>query len=205
MDLLLLFKPKAVETEWEVADFLESISRDVQLVLPALTHIYFSSWMQTSNSRDIKDFENLSPSSWCSSDIQSALIRTYTNGKYWLIHFRANKTSPSVYHGEGHEQADGKCLAHNDWLDLAIFNPGHRITDEVLSRVYSILGETKEWENPGRDLELPEEAWAVLRASRASVEGEDSECDFPKKAAWKNTGLIFRKKAVRKDSYHDYI
>jgi hypothetical protein len=35
-----------------------------------------------------------------------------------------------------------------------------RILDEIY---YEMLGEERTWMTPGRDLELPDEAWALLR------------------------------------------
>jgi hypothetical protein len=66
---------------------------------------------------------------------------------------------------EGTCQGDGKCVAHY-WENITNFR-GHRVPEEVLKRVYMAMGgesgDDISWKMPGRDLEMPQASWAVLR------------------------------------------
>lgn len=51
------------------------------------------------------------------------------------------------------------------WVNHTFFD-GLRVPDDVLDRVYKGLKEKKEWMTPGRDMELDEKGWKMLKAGR---------------------------------------
>ena len=176
MELLILLEDEGIERQQDVSRNVEEFlgKRAVQIHGAAsLQRIFFSTWNRFRDSREICQLQKLTTAEWCGSNIQGVLVRTYTNGREHLLHLRGRRTPPNVYHGsEDLRQVD--CRHHDDWFDLAIWNTEQRLSDEVLSSVYALLGESLEWEKPGRALELPEEAWALRRQSTAVMEEDAS-------------------------------
>jgi hypothetical protein len=101
------------------------------------------------------------------------LIRTYTPTRAsteTLTHCRSQR---SVYmHSPGSStrlyRAERVCREHTAYR-------GQCVPANILSQVYTILGSSAAWHEPGRQLELPVKGWAVLREWHRSVMADTRE------------------------------
>ena len=177
MDLLVYLKFTSADIPWTVQDLLKSRTSDF-LLAPALLRIYFTWHSKVSEAQEIIHYRDQHPSDWCPLNIQGVLIRSYSNGTDSLVHFRGLETAPDAYHSDISIRPRNDCHHHDDWFDLAIFSTEKLVSEDILSQVYTLAEDSKDWEEPGRDLELPEGAWDVLRNSQDSMEQiEDGEED----------------------------
>jgi hypothetical protein len=53
----------------------------------------------------------------------------------------------------------------HQWMDQTYFE-GMRVPMPVLDKIYKMIGEKRSWSTPGRNLELPDEAWAALKRGK---------------------------------------
>ncbi|WWD21285.1 hypothetical protein CI109_105769 [Kwoniella shandongensis] len=70
--------------------------------------------------------------------------------------------------GKEKDKDKDKDVDHN-WIDHTSYK-GYPIPDDILRKVYKLRGDRNaEWKTPGRGMELPEEAWEVLRKWRGKL------------------------------------
>ncbi|WVQ68452.1 uncharacterized protein L199_006660 [Kwoniella botswanensis] len=92
---------------------------------------------------------------------RGVLIRTYTTtDPYGKVDTFTHCRSYSAHHT--HVSNAQVHHAENVWEEYTDFN-GKHINASVLGEVYRVSGEAEMWKEGGRDLQLPEQAWNVLR------------------------------------------
>ena len=114
------------------------------------------------------DFASLSLSQYLLHRLHVRLIRSYTNGGDTVMHMRQLEWRQTVFvstRREGQHKCDAEPCSEHFWMDVTCFN-GTFVPFNTLRRMYEILGETLEWTQTGRELELPEGAWRLLRVER---------------------------------------
>ncbi|WWC93391.1 hypothetical protein V866_000225 [Kwoniella sp. B9012] len=92
---------------------------------------------------------------------RGVLIRTYTTtDPYGKVDTFTHCNSYSAHHT--HVSNAQVYHAENVWEEYTDFN-GKNINASVLGEVHRVSGEVEMWKEGGRDLQLPEQAWNVLR------------------------------------------
>jgi hypothetical protein len=86
-----------------------------------------------------------------------------------MVHVRRSELfhveGPAYHSSSRFEEASHVCDGQDDhlWMDQTDFG-GKVVPLRILDEIYyEMLGEERTWMTPGRDLELPDEAWALLR------------------------------------------
>lgn len=108
------------------------------------------------------------PSTWCDKRINGSTIRSYANGVDDMFHIRRLEllnVDPKLYHQynpDSMHECDGG--ADHLWKDQTYFE-GRAVPIPVLDQIYQMIGEKRTWSTSGRELKLPDEAWALLRTS----------------------------------------
>ena len=125
----------------------------------------------TNGPTDIERLQNNTPLNvWCPAKVRGYLIRSYRNGSDSLVIWRGCADSPSLAPRDQdwsdpseHEATENVRDNQHEWVTEAYFNVVHIVPETTLKQIYALLGQGSDWEEPGRDLELPTEAWALLR------------------------------------------
>ena len=89
-------------------------------------------------------------------DGRASLIRTYTFGEEVFTHCRSYTAHHSVIDGGFIHQNEAMWEEHTDYA-------GIYVSADVLSAVYAAAGLYAAWTKPGRGLNLPTQAWDILR------------------------------------------
>ncbi|WWC72967.1 uncharacterized protein I206_106931 [Kwoniella pini CBS 10737] len=118
--------------------------------------------------------EALDSSKWNDKRVNGVLIRCYTNQATGeeFYHFKRLElltVQPKIYDHQYAEKYETMRKAGEiRWVDHTSFRNA-TVPPPILNKVYKLLGQSIEWQEPGRNMELPESAWQVLRLWRVKL------------------------------------
>ncbi|ORX38350.1 hypothetical protein BD324DRAFT_620507 [Kockovaella imperatae] len=123
------------------------------------------------------EWEDSLPTSKAHPLQRAVFIRTYTRNSDQTAEAEMNAEQPEEVFTHCRSYYAEHCLIENDQLLRAqcmweehLDYCGSAVPGDILARVYDLLGENAGWTRPGRGLELPEEAWDLLKDWKRSVD-----------------------------------
>ncbi|WWD02191.1 hypothetical protein V865_000229 [Kwoniella europaea PYCC6329] len=127
-------------------------SKNLRLILFATDHVDELNYVGREYRSDQETFKTIG---------RGVLIRTYTTtDRYGKVNTFTHCRSYSAHHT--HVSNAQVYHAENVWEEYTDLN-GEHVSASVLGEVYRVSGEEEMWIEGGRDLQLPEQAWDVLR------------------------------------------
>ena len=153
-------------------DRLRKLAESI-LLAPRLLRIY-----ARYGSEESYLFRDVTPDRWCENALQGSLVRSYSKGIESFLIVRVTKMcrrcNQYIWTSKRRSRhSDRKEEKRHAWYDIGTYNGNQKVSGERISRVYEILGASVDWEEPGRDLQMPESAWEVVRASTGEAESRN--------------------------------